>query len=255
MTNFDIPNESELNPYKVYDYDLVDSSYPIEDNQSHGVYDQFLWLRDTLVKSWKKYSWKAGSKLVIWETEDTVEVIWNNKFKMSFEPNWKTNPQSINIDSLWPYVYYDPTIYLDPAFWPLSCKIQQTGRYRIVHKAEVVNIPDSVTQVYARIEYYPIDGNGLYPSSGTPIAVFDWMCNKTITGTTSWTAPNWSCRIAITMWKLFNKITTFGYNERTLNKWDILVLKITDQSNNDLTLQANSNFLSVELTDLIVKKR
>ncbi len=254
MTNFDIPNESELNPYKVYDYDLVDSSYPIEDNQSHGVYDQFLWLRDTLVKSWKKYSWKAGSKLVIWETEDTVEVIWRNRFRLGFNNDYSSNPENVSKDIVWPYVIWDQTMALEVQT-PLCCIINQNGWYRITHKETVVNIPDSVTQVYTRVDYYYLEDDGRLTQNPIPIAVFDWMCNKTVTGTTSWTDPNWTCRIQLSMWKLFNKLVAFGYIERELKKWEQLVLRITDQNGNRLALQDNSNYFNVELTDLIVKKR
>ena len=252
MTNFDIPNESELNPYKVYDYDLVDSSYPIEDNQSHGVYDQFLWLRDTLVKSWKKYSWKAGSKLVIWETEDTVEVIWNNNFRMNAEPWYSTDFSKFSYDVTWPYVDWDSETALVREY-PLICKIKQSWVYKIIHKEQFIDIPDTVTQVHSYVKHY--HKNDDWTTSVSSVAVFRWECNKTVTGNTYWTDPNWTCRIQLTMWRIFNKITGLWYIRRILYKDDILERRLEDQNWNEIPLQPSSNFMSVELTDLIVKKR
>ena len=254
MTNFDIPNESELNPYKVYDYDLVDSSYPIEDNQSHGVYDQFLWLRDTLVKSWKKYSWKAGSKLVIWETEDTVEVIWRNRFRLGFNNDYSWNPENVSKDIVWPYVIWDEAMSLEVQT-PLCCIINQNGWYRITHKETIATIPSSVTKVYSRVDYYYLEADGRLTNNPIPIAVFDWECSKAVTGTTYWTDPNWTCRIQLSLGSIFNKMVAFGYIEREFKKWERLVLRITDQDDNRLILQDSSNYFNVELTDLVVKKR
>lgn len=59
MTNYDIPNEEELQPRKVYNYDLVGRQYPIADNHTVSTYNQFIQLRDTLVFSEKKYPGKA----------------------------------------------------------------------------------------------------------------------------------------------------------------------------------------------------
>ena len=59
MTNYDIPNEEELQPRKVYNYDLVGKQYPIADNHAVSTYNQFIQLRDTLVFSDKKYPGKA----------------------------------------------------------------------------------------------------------------------------------------------------------------------------------------------------
>lgn len=59
MTNFDIPNEEELKPRKVYNYDLLPGEYPITKNRTTNTYDQFIMLRDTLVYSKKYYKGKA----------------------------------------------------------------------------------------------------------------------------------------------------------------------------------------------------
>lgn len=55
MTTFDIPNESELVPNEVYNYDLVDKEYDIGKNRISNTYDQFIMLRDTLIYSKKHY--------------------------------------------------------------------------------------------------------------------------------------------------------------------------------------------------------
>ena len=59
MDKFDIPNEEELVPGKVYNYDLLAQQYDISKNRSTNTYDQFIMLRDTLVYSKKYYQGKA----------------------------------------------------------------------------------------------------------------------------------------------------------------------------------------------------
>jgi hypothetical protein len=59
MANFDIPNENELVPGKVYNYDLKAKQYDITQNRVTNTYDQFIMLRDTLVYSKKYYKGKA----------------------------------------------------------------------------------------------------------------------------------------------------------------------------------------------------
>ena len=94
MANFDIPNPEELQPYKVYNYDLVPGEYPIEKNRSTNTYDQFIMLRDTLVYSKKYYKGKAGSKLIVGDSEETIEVEFYNKFMQKMNPNRKTSPST-----------------------------------------------------------------------------------------------------------------------------------------------------------------
>lgn len=250
MANFDIPNEEELQPYTEHNYDLVEQNYPIEENNTHSTYDQFISLRDTLVYSDKYYKWKWGSKLIVWEKERTVEIIWRNAFKMSFEPDWSTSRQ-ISLESIWPYVEYDQeTADLK---WVISCVIQRDGRYRIVHKEEILPTAQQ-TKVYC---YVDIIRDWQYLVKWW-VAVFDRQASGTLTWSTSWTDPNGSCSVSFTLWKIFQKITAFWYNERDLKKWDILVLRMKDQDVdangnpqwNDLTLQNYSNFMSVEYIDL-----
>lgn len=59
MTNFDIPNEEELKPNKVYNYDLIPKEYDITENHVESTYNQFIQLRDTFIFSKKKYPGKA----------------------------------------------------------------------------------------------------------------------------------------------------------------------------------------------------
>ena len=53
------------------------------------------------------------------------------------------------------------------------------------------------------------------------------------------------------------KMTAFGYNERNLNKKDVLVLKCIDneknQNPNELVYQTHSNFVQINYTDLPLK--
>lgn len=65
MANYDIPNEEELQPRKVYNYDLTEKQYPISENNTVSTYNQFIQLRDTLVFSNKYYADKAGRSLII----------------------------------------------------------------------------------------------------------------------------------------------------------------------------------------------
>ena len=59
MSNYDIPNEEELRPGEVYDYDLIGKQYPISENHTVSTYKQFIQLRDTFIFSKKKYPGKA----------------------------------------------------------------------------------------------------------------------------------------------------------------------------------------------------
>ena len=59
MGSYDIPNEEELKPGKVYNYDLLGKEYSVDENRITNTYDQFIMLRDTLVYSKKYYKGKA----------------------------------------------------------------------------------------------------------------------------------------------------------------------------------------------------
>lgn len=245
MTNFDIDNWEELQPYKDYNYDLIEKEYPVEENNADSTYNQFIQLRDTLVYSTKHYKWKWGSKLIIWEKEETVEIIWRNAFRQSFQSVTDWIP---TLESIWPYVKRDYAIA--SMYWPISCEIQKDGRYRISHKEEV--LPNSwQSKVYCYIDVYRPDGNGWYTMPYKwGISVFDRQGSGTLSG--------WDASVSFTLWKIFQKMTAIWYMERDLKKWDILVLRTKDQDIapdwspqwNDLTLQADSNYWSIEYIDL-----
>lgn len=55
-------------------------------------------LRDTLVYSKKYYKGKAGSTLVIGDTEETVEVLFKNKFLQKMNPNRRSGVVPTDID-------------------------------------------------------------------------------------------------------------------------------------------------------------
>ena len=75
--------------------------------------------------------------------------------------------------------------------------------YRVQHKEEVINIPADTTKIYAYVERYQVDQDGVYPQAGTPIAVFDWE------------VPSGS---DYTLDQLFKKLTTQGFIETNLNR-------------------------------------
>jgi hypothetical protein len=107
----------------------------------------------------------------------------------------------------------------------ISCEIVKKGRYRIQHKEQFNSIPSSVTRVHSYVLQLKSDG------TTQPRAVFDW----------EWNTP----------WEI-KRITSFGYVECDLNKWDWLELKIEDQNDSDIIQYTayNSNWLMVEYIDL-----
>lgn len=161
-----------------HQYLATPTEYPISANENHSTYDQFIQLRDTLIFSGKYYNGKKGSKLVIGESEETVEVLWKNWFKLSFEPNIAPETTTINYHA-GPYVEYTPTEWdfsqwkflqahgYDYAkrvqnFWLISCRILEDWNYRIEYKVQVWSnatpIPAWTTKIYAfviRYKYNP----------------------------------------------------------------------------------------------------
>lgn len=239
--------------------------YPINDNETHSTYDQFIQLRDTLIFSGKYYNDKAWAKLVVWASKETIEVIWKNRFKLTFEPWYASDVENLIAKEFdWPYVTW---LWADSqysqyytAFWPLSCIINQDGKYRITHKEELDITNTNLETAVCYVDIYRKDTNGTYQILiKWWIAVSWWQANGTLTGTTSGTDPNWSCTIQLKLWKIFQKMPTWWYVERDLKKWDILVLRMRDSlpdsstwepTGNELTLQPYSNTFSVEYIDL-----
>lgn len=244
MTDFDIPNEEELYPHKDYNYDLVDREYPIEENYAESTYNQFINLRDTLLYSGKKYKGKAWAKLVIWEKENTVEVVYRNMFVARFDDTTATT----SLASVWPYV--EQNRELISIYWPLCCEIKKDGRYIIAHK-EQVNIQPWQSKVYTYVDTYR-NWQLLIKWWTT---VFDRQAQWTLSWSVSWGG---SCSISFKLWDIFQKMTAFAYQERDLKAWDILVLRMKDAEPdadwnpqwNDLTLQWDSNWWSVEYKEI-----
>ena len=270
-----------------HDYLLSPVDYPINDNEAHSTYDQFIQLRDTLIFTGKYYNDKASRKLCVgdnWNgaTTNTIEVWLPRVFKQTFEPNWATSPET----DVTTTVLQEPVTerYVDNpdstipqeliAQSPLCCMIKKDWHYRLIHKEEI-KLDTTTNKVCCYIDIYRKNAQWVWeiPYKWW-VAVFDWEGwredNSThfkkafaFSGTTSWTDPNgtcsWNVTITLTLWDLIQKMTSFGYMERDLKKWDFLVLRMKDKwANestgepqwNDLKLQQRSNYWSIEYMDL-----
>lgn len=202
-----------------HEYRATPNEYPISNNDRPATYDQFITLRDTLVFSNKYYADKAGRSLIIWTKldwtpTDTIEIREPNMVRLDFHPWGSVQPYPA-----WQYV---------TTWWHswISCEIEKKGRYRIQHKEQFTWLEQtSVTRIHSYVLQHKSDG------TTQSRAVFDW---------------EWS-----TAWE-FKRITSFGYVECDLDKWDWLELKIEDQSGNDITqyMVYDSNWLMVEYVDL-----
>lgn len=248
-----------------HQYLVTPWEYPISDNEAHSTYDQFIQLRDTLIFTGKYYNDKASKKLCVgdkwdWTTTNTIEVWLPNIFKQSFQPTWRTDENTPWI--LWSYITSpDWTVpqELLQQVWPLCCQIQKDWWYRIIHKEEV--LPTATTEkVFCYVDIYRKNDQWIWeiPYKWW-VAVFDWQWSWTLSWTTSWTEPSGSCSIQFKLWQLLQKMTAFGYMERNLKKWDLLVLRMKDWPHdpttweptwNDLVIQNDSNYRSIEYLDL-----
>ena len=274
-----------------HDYHLEPSSYPINDNNRPATYDQFIQLRDTLIFSWKYYNDKATRKLCVWDkwdgsTTNTIEVREPRIFRQWFEPNWKTSPETDITTWILPLLKWrfvdipDNTIpvWLLTQLGPLCCMIKRDWHYRLIHKEEILLDP-TTNKVCCYIDVYRKNEQDVYEIKYKWwVAVFDWEWwrednnthfKKTFAWTfswrTSWTDPNGSCSwttstvVTIASWDIIQKMTSFWYMERDLQKGDVLVLRMKDKGAdeqtgepqwNDLKLQPRSNYRSVEYMDL-----
>ena len=251
-----------------HQYLVTPPEYPISANENHSTYDQFIQLRDTLIFTGKFYNDKASRKLCVgdkWDgsTTNTIEVWLPNYFRQWIQPDWAANPPTPSI--LWTYITAVPADIKaqDNRFWELSCMIQKDGHYRIMHKEEIL-LNANTNKVFCYVDIYrKLDAQNKYdPVNWTYkimykwwVAVYDWEWNTSLT--TSWTDPNWT--VAITLGKLFKKMTAIAEQERDLLKTDILVLRMKDwphdpstwePTGNNLTLQQDSNYWSIEYLDL-----
>lgn len=231
--------------------------FNISANEAHSTYDQFIQLRDTLIFSGKYYNDKKWSVLIVGDTGETIEVMFRNLFRQSYNNLTQVADQV----AIWPYVQYDSMKTSLPPIWPLSCEIVKDWLYRLTYKMEVLPTAQQ-NKVYTYFDVYRpkeiVEEGDPFPYELTEpwgTAVFDWECNTTPLST-SWTDPNGS--VPFTLWKLFKKVTAFWYIEKNLKKWDLVVLRAKDAERgdqpipawNDLTLQSSSNYWSIEYLNL-----
>jgi hypothetical protein len=199
-----------------HDYLATPMEYPISSNENHSTYDQFIQLRDTLIFTGKYYNDKASRKLCVWDkwdgtTTNTIEVWLPNYFRQLIRPNWRTDPEHIIPTILpkpdWWYIKNVPSqLITDLQLWPLCCQIQKDGHYRIMHKEEIL-LTDSINKVFCYVDIYRYNGTAWEIIEKGWVAVFDWEWNTSLSGSTSWTDPNGSCTVPITLGKLFKKMT------------------------------------------------
>ena len=247
-----------------HQYLLTPQEYPISANENHSTYDQFIQLRDTLIFTWKYYNDKASRKLCVgdkwdWTTTNTIEVWLPNYFRQSIQPDWSTGGFTTGI--LGNYITEVPADIKtqDQRFWELSCMINKDGHYRIMHKEEIL-LTSSVNKVFCYVDVYRKNAQNQYEIQYKWwVAVYDREGNTSLSWQTSWTDPNGSCTVPITLGKLFKKMTAIAEQERDLKKGDILVLRFQDWTYNTttweptwnpLTIQQDSNYWSIEYLDL-----
>ena len=247
-----------------HDYLLTPNEYPISANENHSTYDQFIQLRDTLIFTWKYYNDKASRKLCVgdkwdWSTTNTIEVWLPNYYRQSIQPDWASWGFTTGV--LWNYITAVPADIKswDSRFWELSCMINKDGHYRIMHKEEIL-LSSSVNKVFCYVDVYRKNQQNQYEIQYKwGVAVYDREWNTSLSWSTSWTDPNGSCTVPITLWKLFKKMTAIAEQERDLKKGDILVLRFQDWTYdtttweptwNPLTIQQDSNYWSIEYLDL-----
>lgn len=200
-------------------YKATPWEYPISDNNRPATYDQFITLRDTLIFSNKYYADKAWRSLIIW-----TKIDWTPTDTIEIR-----EPNMMRIDfQPWGSVQSDPTWKYVTTWWHtwISCEIIKKGRYRIQHKEQFDNLT-SVTRVNSYVLQH-------HWSATQKRAEFDW---------------EWS-----TAW-LIKRMTSFGYVECDLDKWDWLELLMVDENWDSIQSLAeyDSNWLMVEYIDLAYK--
>ena len=265
-----------------HDYIATPQEFNISANEAHSTYDQFIQLRDTLIFSGKYYNDKAWAKLIVGDTCETIEVQYKNWMKMSFEPDYRTNPErqvnpwdnssptaAMTLQEEWGYVtwLWNPTLSTEDQaiaqrFWNdamMAFKINKDWHYVMFHKEEILLQPTN-KKVYCFLEYFKYNKDTPqtpYPQSWIPIAVFDWEWEVSKTFSVSTSEWSGSCTVSFKLWELIQKMTAFGYNERNLNKNDVLVLRCIDNERDanpqELVYQTYSNFVQINYTDLPLK--
>lgn len=265
-----------------HDYIATPQEFNISANEAHSTYDQFIQLRDTLIFSGKYYNDKRWAKLIVGDTCETIEVQYKNWMKMSFEPDYRTNPErqvnpwenysstaAMTLQEEWGYVtwLWNPTLSTEDQaiaqrFWNdaiMAFKINKDWHYLMFHKEEILLQPTN-KKVYCFLEYFKYNKDTPqtpYPQSWIPIAVFDWEWEVSKTFSVSTSEWSGSCTVSFKLWELIQKMTAFGYNERNLNKNDVLVLRCIDNERDanpqELVYQTYSNFVQINYTDLPLK--
>ena len=265
-----------------HDYIATPQEFNISANEAHSTYDQFIQLRDTLIFSGKYYNDKRWAKLIVGDTCETIEVQYKNWMKMSFEPDYRTNPErqvnpwenysstaAMTLQEEWGYVTWlgNPTLSTEDQtiaqrFWNdaiVAFKINKDWHYVMFHKEEILLQPTN-KKVYCFLEYFKYNKDTPqtpYPQSWIPIAVFDWEWEVSKTFSVSTSEWSGSCTVSFKLWELIQKMTAFGYNERNLNKNDVLVLRCIDNERDanpqELVYQTYSNFVQINYTDLPLK--
>lgn len=265
-----------------HDYIATPQEFNISANEAHSTYDQFIQLRDTLIFSGKYYNDKRWAKLIVGDTCETIEVQYKNWMKMSFEPDYRTNPErqvnpwdnssptaAMTLQEEWGYVtwLWNPTLSTEDQaiaqrFWNdaiVAFKINKDWHYVMFHKEEILLQPTN-KKVYCFLEYFKYNKDTPqtpYPQSWIPIAVFDWEWEVSKTFSVSTSEWSGSCTVSFKLWELIQKMTAFGYNERNLNKNDVLVLRCIDNERDanpqELVYQTYSNFVQINYTDLPLK--
>ena len=145
----------------------------------------------------------------------------------------------------------------------VAFKINKDWHYVMFHKEEILLQPTN-KKVYCFLEYFKYNKDTPqtpYPQSWIPIAVFDWEweVSKVFNGTCSTSEWSWTCSVTVSfkLWELIQKMTAFGYNERNLNKNDVLLLRCIDNERDanpqELVYQTYSNFVQINYTDLPLK--
>lgn len=227
----------------------------------------FLDIWDTLLEDKKTLHNRRWAHFVVWKASKSVELQYDNKFMLRFEPDYMTDVENLvkwDIDT--PYVTRlkdsTDTEYqsLYATYWPLACIIEEDWRYEILHKEEIRPQPDTDT-VCCYVDIYRKDTNWIYQiliKWWVAVSWWKWSFEKTFSGSTSWTEPNGSCSVKVSfkLGDVLQRIPTWWYIERDLLKWDVLVLRVRDKEPdiawtwepvwNELTLEPYSNIFSVK---------
>ena len=199
-----------------HDYRATPSNYPIQDNNRPATYDQFITLRDTLIFSNKYYADKAWRSLIIWTKLD-----WTPTDTIEIrEPNL----MRMDFQPWWSMHTYPTWQYIVLwTHWWLTCEIVKKGRYKIQHKEQFGDV-SSIKRVNAYVIQHK--WNNIQKR-----AEFDWERGS------AW---------------LIKRLTSFGYVECDLDKWDWLELVMLDENGNDIQslVEYDSNWWMVEYIDL-----